>query len=220
MSEVFERNQLIMDKKANHYTYMTLVKRFTDEFQLKNSGEQIRFQQFMSEDILAKSGFKTDKKIGYKELTKRLDSHISKTLTDSLRNHLEQLSKRVLKFISQEYTKVQSAQFQWIIARKESDGGKEVSQIQLIDIKNVIFINDSTKPKTLAHQELMSNLLYGKKIKNKTKGFKERYNSVGKYKSINLGVYGQHEKDNERFSNLISNYECVLDSKKNSESRI
>ena len=85
--------------------------------------------------------FKTDKKIGYKELTKRLDAHIAKTLTDSLKNHLEQLSKRVLKFISQEYTKVQSAQFQWIIARKESDGGKEVSQIQLIDIKNVIFIN-------------------------------------------------------------------------------
>ena len=58
----------------------------------------------------------------------------------------------------------------------------------------------------------MSNLLYGKRFKNLTSGFKQRYNSVGKFKSINLGVYGRGDKDSERLSNFISSYECVLES--------
>ena len=59
----------------------------------------------------------------------------------------------------------------------------------------------------------MKNLLYGKKIKNMTKGFTTRYNSVGKFKSIAKGVYGRNDKDNERLSKLLNSYESVIDTK-------
>ena len=71
------------------------------------------------------------------------------------------------------------------------------------------FVQSSSKPKTLGQQELINNLLYGKRVKNKTSGFQSRYNSVGKFKSINVGVYGRTDKDSERLNNLISSYECV-----------
>ena len=79
-------------------------------------------------------------------------------------------------------------------------------------MKNVSFVQSSSKPKTLGQQELINNLLYGKRVKNKTSGFQSRYNSVGKFKSINVGVYGRTDKDSERLNNLISSYECVLES--------
>lgn len=50
-----------------------------------------------------------DHKSSLKLLSQAVDDHIKKTLTEPLRQHLEKLSRRVLKFINKEYMKVQSA---------------------------------------------------------------------------------------------------------------
>lgn len=93
-----------MDKFANHYTFATLVKRFSDEFSLKNLGDHIKFQKFLSKDIIGKT--KMTDESNNKLLTQAVDDHIRKTLTHSLQAHLEKLSKRVLKFINKEFMKV------------------------------------------------------------------------------------------------------------------
>ena len=85
------------------------MKRFSDEFSLKNLGDHIKFQEFLSKDIIGKTKMRDDHKSSLKLLSQAVDDHIKKTLTEPLREHLEKLSRRVLKFINKEYMKVQSA---------------------------------------------------------------------------------------------------------------